>query len=140
MASRKTRRRSGTPAPLLGFFSPPIPFYPPIEFGIRGEAIAHLRVGVANFCRFKAELVADVAAGLVVVLFSDGIVEGEFGFALGGVDFYGDGNGRAEEDAILALFSDEQVAFFKGEALAEFGRDHEGSAFPDFGGLHSLNL
>jgi hypothetical protein len=98
------------------------------------------RVGVPNFGGVEAEFFTDGAAGLVVILFGDGVIEEELGFALGGVDFDGDGDGGTQEYAVFALFGDEEVSFFEGEALAEFGGDDEGSSFADAGGCPWQNL
>ena len=96
--------------------------------------------GVGDLTGIKAEIVADGATGAVVVLFGDGVVEQELGFALGRVDFDGDGDSGAQEDAVLALFCDEEIALFQGEALAEFGGDDEGSTFAELSSIHGRNL
>jgi hypothetical protein len=115
------------------FLSALVPFYPTVKFGVGWEAVAHLRIGIGNPGWIEAEVFADIAAGFVAVLFGDGIVERELGFAPGRVDFDGDSNGGTQKDAVFALFDDEEISFFESEAPAEFGGDDEGSAFTDFG-------
>jgi hypothetical protein len=123
-------------SPAFGLFPAPITLYPPIELGVGREAVSHLWIGVGDFGGIKAEFFTDGAAGLVVILFGERVVEEKLGFALGRVDFDWDRDRGAQEDSVLALFGDEQVTFFEGEALAEFGGDDEGSAFSELGGVH----
>jgi hypothetical protein len=116
-------------SPAFGLVPEPVAFYPSVELGVGGQAGAHLWIGVGDFGGVEAELFANGAAGFVVVLFGEGVVEEKLGLALRRVDFDGDCDGGAQKDAVLTRFGDEQIALFQGETLAEFGGNDEGSAF-----------
>jgi hypothetical protein len=113
-ASRKTRSIAGT-ATRPGFVTGEVgadAFHLSRKLTARWEIVAVNVFGIGNRGRVETEVFADGPTGPIVVLFGDGVVQQELGFALGGVDFDGHGDGGAEEDAVFALFRDEEVAFF----------------------------
>jgi hypothetical protein len=90
---------------------------------------------VRDFGGIETEVVADDAAGVVVILLRNSIVEEELGLAFGAVNLDGNSDGRAQQNSILALPGDEQVALLQSESLTKPGGNDKCSALADAGGF-----
>jgi len=77
----------------------------------------------------------DLAPGRLVVPRADGVGEEELRGSGGRVDLDRQRNGGPDEDAILALLSDDERAFLDAELPAQPGGDDDGASLADAAGL-----